>query len=137
MLSQFLMYNNGNWLYCLHIAPLSWISFLFRSPQNIEQSSLFYTVDSHQLSILYVASIVNVCQSQSPSSCHPSSFPWTPIYLFSMSVYTSVLQIGLSIIFSQIKHTCINILVFLTSLCMTVSRSIDVSANGTFCSFYG
>ena len=40
---------------CLCISLLSWISFPFRSTQSTEQSSLSYTVDSHQLPILYTA----------------------------------------------------------------------------------
>ena len=51
--------------------PLFQISFPFRSPQSIEQSSLCYTVGSHQLSTLYIVSIVYICQSPSPSSSHP------------------------------------------------------------------
>ena len=35
---------------CLYIPLLFWISFSFISPQNSEQSSLCYTVRSHQLS---------------------------------------------------------------------------------------
>ena len=38
----------------IHISPLFWISFPFRSPQSTEQSSLCYAVGSHQLSILYI-----------------------------------------------------------------------------------
>ena len=37
---------------CIHVPPLFWISFPFRSPQSTEQSSLCYT-GSHQLAILY------------------------------------------------------------------------------------
>ena len=48
---------------CIHIYPLFWISFPFRSAQSFEQSSLSYTVGSHELSILYVVSIVCMCQS--------------------------------------------------------------------------
>ena len=44
----------------IHISPLFWISFPFRSAQTIEQSSLCYTVGSHQLSILYIVSIVYI-----------------------------------------------------------------------------
>ena len=42
----------------IHISPLFGISFPFRSPQSTEQSSLSYTVGSHQLSILYIVSVV-------------------------------------------------------------------------------
>ena len=38
----------------IHISPLFWISFPFRPPQSTEQSSLRYTVGSHELAILYV-----------------------------------------------------------------------------------
>ena len=44
----------GETAVCINISPLRWISFQFRSPQSTEQSSLCYTVGSHQLSILYV-----------------------------------------------------------------------------------
>ena len=44
-----------------HVAPLSWISFPFRSPQSTEYSSLCYSAGSHWLSVLYVASIVHIC----------------------------------------------------------------------------
>ena len=40
---------------CVHISPLFWISFSFRSPQSPESGSLSYTVGSHSLSILYSA----------------------------------------------------------------------------------
>ena len=43
---------------CIHISPLFWISFPFRSPQSTEQSSLDYTVRSHQLSIFYTKVLV-------------------------------------------------------------------------------
>ena len=32
---------------CIRISPLVWISFSFRSPQSIEESSLCYTVGPH------------------------------------------------------------------------------------------
>ena len=57
-------------------SPLFWISFPFRSPQSTEQSSLYYTVGSHQLSILYI--VVYICQSQTLSSSHHPPPPWYP-----------------------------------------------------------
>ena len=64
---------------CIHISSLFWISFPFRSPQRTEQSSLCYTVGFHQLSILYIVSIVYICQSQSPNLSHlPPFLPWYP-----------------------------------------------------------
>ena len=41
-----------------HKSPSFWTSFLFRSPQSIKQSSLCYTVGFHQLSILYIVSVL-------------------------------------------------------------------------------
>ena len=52
------------------VHPCFWSSFPFKSLQNPEQSSWSYTVGSHQLPflyILYMVSIVYVCQSQSPN----------------------------------------------------------------------
>ena len=63
MLYQFLLYSKMNQLY-LHIYPLFFGLFLFRSQQSTEQSSLCYAGSSHQLSILYIE--VYICQSQSP-----------------------------------------------------------------------
>ena len=48
----------------LHASILFQILFPFRLVQNIEQSSLFYTVGPCWLSILNIA--VCTCQSQSP-----------------------------------------------------------------------
>ena len=59
-----------NQLYVYIYTPLFWISFPFRSPQGIEESSLCYTAGSHWLSVLYTVSIVYICQSQSPNSSH-------------------------------------------------------------------
>ena len=51
----------------LHIAPLFWIAFPFRSPQSTEQGSLWYSKFS-QLSILY--RVVCICQAQHVSWHH-------------------------------------------------------------------
>ena len=55
----------------IHIHPSTppSISFLFRSPQIIEQAPC--------------AIVVYVCQSQSPNSCHPLFPPWYP-YICSL-----------------------------------------------------
>ena len=45
---------------CIHISPVSWISFPFRSPQRIEQRFLCYTVGSHELPISYI--VLCVCR---------------------------------------------------------------------------
>ena len=93
-----------------NIEPSFWISFLFRSPQGTGQGFLSYKVGSHQLTILYIASIVHICQSQTPGSSHPSSLrPLVCICLSSMCVSISALQIRSSVPFFQIPHICINI----------------------------
>ena len=68
----------------IHEPSLFGISFPFRSPQKIETSSLCHTIDSHSLSILYIASAVCRCQSQSPSSSHPA---------FPLGIHTFVLSV--------------------------------------------
>ena len=94
---------------CIHIYPLFWISFPFRSPQSTEQSSLCYTVGSHQLSVLYI--VVYICQSQSPNSSHTSPFQTLGIHMFVLyvCVSTSALQIRSSTPFFQVPHICVNI----------------------------
>ena len=74
MLGQFLLYSKVNQR-DIYISLLLWIPFFsFKSPQSTEQSPLRYTAGSHQLSILYIISIVYICQSQSPNSSYPMDF---------------------------------------------------------------
>ena len=73
----------------IHLSPPFWISLPCRTPQCIKQSSLCYTLCSHQLSILYIVSILYMCQSQSPNSSHPTPFP--------LGIHTFVLYICVSI----------------------------------------
>ena len=91
--------------YVYTYTPRFWISFPFKSPQSIEQSSLTYTVCSHQLSILYTASVVYVCQSQSPNSSHR---PLSPLvdHMFVLYVSVSIFALGIrpSIPFFQEKY---------------------------------
>ena len=85
LLCQFLLYSKVNQPY-IYIYPLIfWISFPFRSPQSTEQSSLCYTVGSHQLSILYI--VVCICQFQSPNSSHHPFFPLRILYIYSLCLY--------------------------------------------------
>ena len=93
----------------IHIPPLFWISFPFRSPQSIEQRSLCYTVCSHQLSILYIVLIVYICQSQSPNSSYPPFLLGMRMFVLYICVSISALQIRASIPFFQIPHICVNI----------------------------
>ena len=86
MLCQLLLHSKMDQSYIyiyIYISPPFWTSFLFRSPRCIKQSSLCYTVCSHQLSILYIVSIVYRCQPQSPNSSHPHFPPWYPYICLS------------------------------------------------------
>ena len=88
---------------CIHISPLFWISFPFKSSQNIEQSSLCYTVGSHQLSVLYI--VVDICQSQSLNSSHSPPCPLgNHKFVFYICDSISALQISSSVHFFQIPH---------------------------------
>ena len=65
-----------------------------------------YPVSFQQLSILYV--VVYICQSRFPSLSHPTPL-LVLIHLFSVCVSVSALQIGSSVLFFQLPHTCVNI----------------------------
>ena len=85
------------------------ISDLFRSLQSTEQSSWCYTVGSHQLSILYIVSIVYICQSPSPNSSHSPLPLWYPyICSLHLCLYFCFAKRS-SILFFQISHICTNI----------------------------
>ena len=60
-LCYFLLHSKVNQLFVYKSLLFFWTSFTFMSPQSTEQSFLFYTVGSHYLSVLYIASIVCVC----------------------------------------------------------------------------
>jgi len=64
-----------NWLTDIHVYPFGWDSFPFRSPQSIEFPGLYSRFSL--LPILYMVSIVYICQSRSPkSSRSPTVPPW-------------------------------------------------------------
>lgn len=67
MLCQFLLYSKVNQPYIYLLFFFFFNFFPIWSPQSIEQSSLCYTVGSHQVSVLCIVSIVYVPQSQSPN----------------------------------------------------------------------
>ena len=68
-----------------HIAPLFWIFFSFRFSQGTEQSSLSYITD-FLLPVLYIVSIVYICQPQSPNSSQTPFPSLVSIHLFSVSM---------------------------------------------------
>ena len=95
----------------VHTPPLFWISFLFRSPQSIEQGSLCRTVDSCWLSLIYI--IVYICQTLSPNPSRPLPFPLGVHRLvLYVCVSTLIPQISSVIPFFQIPYICINITIF-------------------------
>ena len=69
-------------LACIHISILFWIIFPHRLLQNIEPSSLNYTVGPYWLSVLYI--VVCIWQFQAPSLSN--FFPLVSISLFSRSM---------------------------------------------------
>ena len=103
----------------IHISPLFWISFPFRSPQSTEQSSLCYTVSPYQSFIIYV--VVCIGQSQSLNPLH-SLPPWYPFVLY-ICVSISFLSnkfIYMIILDSTHMHSyTMFVSLFWTSLCRT------------------
>ena len=86
--------------------------------------------------VLYI--VVYICQSLSPSLSHlPLPF-WITVSLFSTSVTLFLLFFICTVFLYSTYKQYYTVFVFLTSLCMTISRSIHVSANGNiFIPFYG
>ena len=70
---------------------LFWTSFLFRSPQSIEQSSLAFAVGFHQLSISYTVSV--------GAYMSVPSFQFIPSSAFSLSIH----------VFFLILYICVSI----------------------------
>ena len=54
---------------CIHMSPLFWISFLFRSPQSIEQNSLCCTVGPHSVQF---SSVAQSCPTLRPHGLGPA-----------------------------------------------------------------
>ena len=101
---------------CLHISPLLWISFQFRSSQSIEYSSVSYTVDSYQLSIL---DKIQQCTFVSPN--YPI-LPKTLLTLMSIGIFypsRSALQISSSIPRFQLPH------IFVYHICFSLSDLLN------------
>ena len=75
---------------CIHICPLFYISFPFRSPQSSEYSYLCSTIGFGSLSIIY---IVYICQLQ---SLNPSHIPLSPLGVRKFVLY---ICISISVLF--------------------------------------
>ena len=79
--------QGGPYVYeaAVHIqVPLPWSSYPLRSSQCLGVTCAIEC--SHQLSVLYVSSIVCLCQPQSLSSSHPALPTLVPVHLISASV---------------------------------------------------
>ena len=104
----------------MHISPLFQISFPFRSPKNIEESSLCYAIGSHQLSILYIKQIyvtyVYICQSQFPNSFHSPSPLGIHKFVFYIWNSVSALHIRSSI------PSFLDPIVILYNICFSLSN---------------
>ena len=98
MLCQFLLYNKVNQL-CVYLYVLVWeFASHLGHHRALGKSSLSCTIGSqYLLSILYIASLVYIPQSQSLNSPHPS-FP-LGICIYVLRSFISVLQIRSSIPF--------------------------------------
>ena len=97
---------------CIHISLSFWTS-LHSGHQCIKQSSLCYTVGSHQLSILCILSAVYMCQCQSPNLSHPTPLPFS-IHMFVLYVCVSISSLEIRSLL-PVLH-----LAFKNALCMEV-----------------
>ena len=94
---------------CTHISPLFWISFPFRLAlssvlcviQWVLISYLSYTKFQY---CVYINSNLPIHLTTSPSS------PWCPLFVTSVSVFISSLQIVSSVPFFYVPYKCVNIL---------------------------
>lgn len=108
------------------ISPPFWISFPFRSPRSTEQSSLRYSVGSHQLSILYIT--VCICRSQLPSSSYPLFPLWYPyIWCLHLCLYFCFVEKFIGVIFLDSTYKrYYTIFVFLSLTYLTLYDSLQV-----------
>ena len=139
MLCQFQVYSKVNQPYVYIYLLFFQILFPYRQLQSTEQSSLCYTVGPYQLSILYI--VVCICQSQSPNLSFLPFPPDNHNFVFYICNSISILQISSFVPFFQIPHISdilyyLSFSVCLTSLSMTISRSIHVAANGIILFFF-
>ena len=123
---------------CVCVAPPSWTSHdpppshPSRSPQSTELSSWCHTANFRKLSVLHVA--VHICKFPSPNSSH-SPLPLTCVHISAVSICVSIpaLQIGSSLLFLLIPHTCVNTQYLFFSFWLHFglmdSRSTHISTN--------
>ena len=141
MLYQFLLYSKANQLYVYIYLPFSGFPSHFGHHRvlSIKQSFPHYTVVSHYLPILYIAACIYV----NPILIVYLNFPFptfVSICLFSTSVSLFLLckQVHLYHfsrfhIYALIYNICFS---FYDLLCMIISSSIHICANGTISFFF-
>ena len=100
---QIQMYSKVNQLYIyIHISTLFQILSPGRPLQSSEQSSLCYTIGTHQLPTLYIA--VYICQSQPPSLFFPLLPTGNLKFAFYICNSISVLQVSSFVSLFQISQ---------------------------------
>ena len=124
------LYSKVNQSY-VYINPL-FFGFPFRSQESTEWSSLSYTVGFHWLSILYMVSVVYICQPHSPnSSPHPRfSPPWCPyICSLHLCLYFCFANKIIYTIFARFLIYTLKLKV--SQSCPTLCDSMDCSPPGS------
>ena len=124
------LYSKVNQSY-VYINPL-FFGFPFRSQESTEWSSLSYTVGFHWLSLLYMVSVVYICQPHSPnSSPHPRfSPPWCPyICSLHLCLYFCFANKIIYTIFARFLIYTLKLKV--SQSCPTLCDSMDCSPPGS------
>lgn len=105
---------------CIHMSPAFSISFPFKFPQSTESSSLCCAVDSHELPVLYMLSVVLTCIL---NPILPISFPpFVKLFRAEMCHFSRVFPFiyrPLSPIYTapdSLPHTCMPLPLFRISL---------------------
>ena len=112
---------------CIHISPLFWISFPFRSMQNIEQSSLSIQY-SHYLCILYIKFIyISSNLPMHPTPISPHSCSKVCVSSLCLCLYFCFVNRFICIIFLDSTYMIfVNLFVFLFLTYFTRSDSLQV-----------
>ena len=115
-----------------YIYPLIPISFPFRSPQSIK-SSLNYTIGSHWYFILSISSVyMSIPASQfNPLLLPPCIHLFLSLCLFFYFCFANKFKCILFLDSTYKWYYAIFVFLFLTSLCVKVSRSLHASAYGS------
>ena len=144
MLCQFLLYNKVKQLYVYIYpyipSPSPSLSHPSRWSQSTQLISLCYAAASHQLSVLNL--VVYICQCHTLTSSQLNNPPSNVLKsILYVCVFILVLPQGSSqtFFFLHSIYMCWNtvfVYLFLTSLCMTDSRSIHLTTNNSIFFFF-